>query len=106
MNSAPQPLSEREQTDESLRVERERADRTLEDALAIVSSRLSTTTAERYFARLDSRRLIEMPCPRASRRDRIKERMPRERSRDEMDASHRSKLGFGARRVVRRCPTP
>lgn len=35
MNSAPQPLSEREQTDESLRVERERADRTLEDHLAI-----------------------------------------------------------------------
>src|SRR3954471_22110423 len=35
MNSAPQPLSEREQTDESLRVERERADRTLEDDLAL-----------------------------------------------------------------------
>jgi signal transduction histidine kinase len=35
MSTASQPLSEREQTDESLRVERERADRTLEDDLAV-----------------------------------------------------------------------
>jgi signal transduction histidine kinase len=42
MNSASQPLSEREQTDESLRVERERADRTLEDDLAVADETADT----------------------------------------------------------------